>query len=1126
MLKRGLHIAVACMIYLLLIMPLYSSVVFAEITSFSMDSGKGTPVNIRKTDGLSVFHVTARASGYTRLTPTQIVVAENSLNDFTCDYNESKQEFECENAIREELAPGPRTYTAILYSSGAEFIDQKAISVLVDDTKPLVNKFDAQVKGANVNVSFSALDPDPESPSGVNCAGLKQIDILKDGVKFASHEINHSSCLQYSNSTMIEIPITGTESKIICARAVDKLDQWSEVKEANCKNVTIDLSLPSIHDLKIVYSGTNATLNFIMAQPVLVDVIATIKEDEALNNGTAIADFSEINERPDFSPLYETITSQSGLYKGCALLPGEDDLYECRWEKIMAYATETKDVSLNIKIQDKNDNEMDSTYSVHFEFDNTNPAVLSLKSSFVDRRGMSWVSPAQRFDIIADIIEDGSGFNHKNLLLDFAAFGPQNVTAGSESNTVLVPNECEEGWTCLWKNLKVKDDYESGQSLNLNFIYPSSDDAGNALEGRTTTAVYYDETAPTITGNSTSLICPVAGDTLDITINVTDAHSGDVKAIFSAPRHSFDQFPQEVECEETRNNRYVCEISIDNLVSLYVNDDFNITLVDAAGNQLETSYLEITGELPEVCESAETEPPNLITIRDVIFQPYQGLDLKIASQIPHPFYVFPTISPLDDRVEIQKISFEGCEAENTAFTENMLVNEFNFQQPILSTKVSLGNLTTQEDNMDITCAMSFIMRSGQKVYQLPEVEEFKFNVPLHGTPFGEIDQSIAVKIDDIKDQIDDLEDTIDDMELANNILGTICTIAEIMGAISVLIGGLKLVLAIVGVALQKAISAGKWYETVCYALDYVQYFSLSIAWNPSWLSSFNIGSAVRILCSLYTCKLVDSNNFLEAILPAQEGTSFEDWSTHKRGSRYTFNFNDEFEQNKPQDYDWAFIILTGGLLAYDWDPYKSEDASWAFLCVPGLLYNFKKKRQLLCMKARCIEDTAKGISGLTMEDCETMHATRECVYVTSAAAKMVDGHWLSIYAQSLFSAAVKEASNQGVAAGAHTACELANTPSWKLAQATYSILGSNTEKQIFNLAPGTQSYDKTRPKCGSQPSCSLEDECAKDLWLGVACSLMISILYVMDKGSWFDTKDWDWNKYNRDVNDPDFCGPY
>jgi hypothetical protein len=895
----------------------------------------------------------------------------------------------------------------------------------------------------------------------------------------------------------------------------------------------MDFSPPELLNVTLLLGESE--LKYTRGVPIgNVRVRAYMSEESSLNISSIVADFSELNARSEYSNMYKSINmeraSAEPMRASCSNV--SEKVYECTWNSIMLWLPTASTPVVRFYASDNLSNYMNASFTVPITFDNTQPVISAVRTGIADDRGRYWVGKGNN-TIYVDIAETGSGFAGKHLRLDVGDFGSQPSYGGSR---LILPTNCTEGWICTFGYVIVASQHKSGDVLDVFFSTDSYDDAGNTIIGPTNTGLYYDDEPPQIVSVQNSTICPTAPDSVDLVINVSERYSGGVHGELYATELSTNFFPQEFECKATEMPTiWTCEISIDNLVTYYVNGKINITLIDRAGNSNTTTVSQ------EVCEAAPGVPPNILrlSVDPETLRPSKGIDRKIGSQIPYP--LFFNLNIFKSTGAVQDMKLDGCTISNGSIVEASVVTPWDFAMPLISTKAQLDASQTQASEEDqellssvpMTCQFSFIVRAGNKVYELPEVESVTFEVPLYNFPLGYIPGGVDSKIADLDKEIADLEDTIDGLSTTNSILGTICTLGEILGQAIVLMQALKALLYVIGLINSNGDS---WYASTCNGIDKLSDFVIKWAFNP-FLSSNKykqLGWWLRLFCTWYTCELSESGNFIDSIA----------YLGNTRGNTYRYTYDGDETQSEPTVA--SEIALTGvSMFAdYDYSVYKSIDTAWAFLCIPGILYNYRKDRQIKCIYRTCIR--SRSSSGLSTEVCERMYEARECVYVESAALKGFTWSEFAMFLQGLETYAM----NFGIQFLGYEGlkglkCTWANEPSaatcaagvadaaTRAASDAGSAAGSaaaGPAGPVASLASGAVrgAADAALPPthwCGRpNPECPNSADTEWKNPMNIACGMGLAgtmWLAVNDMIGMFDK--FDWNKYDRELGEPDFC---
>jgi hypothetical protein len=927
------------------------------------------------------------------------------------------------------------------------------------------------------------------------------------------------------NHTNLSIPpAPGTAKKNICMEVYDRLQQ----KSSQCMDITMDFSPPRLLNASLWLGSSQ--LKYTKGEPMgNIRLEAYISEDSALNISSIVADFSSLNTRPEFSNFYKNIditrTVAEPFRGNCSNV--SEGLYKCVWAGLLILIPAGASPSVSIAVYDNLSNFMNSSYNIPIVFDNTRPAITAIRSGIADDRGRYWVGAGNN-TIYVDILETGSGMADKKLYLDFSSFGQQQY-AGNK--VVIAPNNCTEGWTCIFDLINIKNIHNSGDLLSVSVSASSVDAASNMVEGVTTAGFYYDKDAPQIISIQNSSICPTFPDSIDITINVSERYSGGVRGEVSAPDLSTDFFPQEFDCEQTETaGIWTCDVSINNLVTIYTKSTVNITLIDRAGNRNTTALSQ------EVCEAAPGTPPNVVKVTKCDVLPATGIDRQISERIPFPIFLRPTFSTAGSSTSIQDVKVNGCFAEYGELSDTYILDELNFVNPLVGTKVKLSSagLNTSAggniESMDITCELEMIVRAGTKVYQQAEMENFTCeDVPLHGTVFGGINASLNATLNDLAAQIRNKEDEISDYEDWVDVLGAICTIAQLVVKITMALEMLRevlwLALLIPYLIPQLRNTVDSFFKSTCRIIEYISGYVSTLLWNVDsdiiFTSIWGGGNAlkstgfyIKLLCGIMTCQLTEKNTWVELI----GGTV--GWESSPYGSDSYSKFVEGTESMGednvfPQGDESDPTSIPGDVYKVIFSAYRCKEMSVWGLCLPGYLYALRKERQLLCMKRNCYRDYVSA--GFSPYICDWMHSGRQCLYVTSAAYKVSGDSVAGRIAQGIVEYLLVAAANSGISIGLR---ELGCAYPWGINN--WDNIGSGVDAECGqsadSAATSTASDDAEEPE---PPAFGDTDFISK--WKHHVCGLILATTMWMDVGDWLDGSDWDWNYYNKGLEDPDYC---
>ncbi|MFC1755625.1 hypothetical protein ACFL96_19925, partial [Thermoproteota archaeon] len=103
-------------------------------------------------------------------------------------------------------------------------------------------------------------------------------------------------------------------------------------------------------------------------------------------------------------------------------------------------------------------------------------------------------------------------------------------------------------------------------------------------------------------------------------------------------------------------------------------------------------------------------------------------------------------------------------------------------------------------------------------------------------------------------------------------------------------------------------------------------------------------------------------------------------------------WGDEDAGTEPLDdsgapYDHSMVPLVDMFSSFRSDPWRSRYTAFATLCIPMILYSYKKEKQIRCLEYRCTQNRAQADFDISM--CEKQRKVRECLYVYGAEYQLL-----------------------------------------------------------------------------------------------------------------------------------------
>ncbi len=914
------------MAFLFLTLPFISSQAFALSITKATVVGSAGIENVMRAEN---DYFTATVSVSEAVDPSQLYISYSKYEAFdectgkTCTYTSS----------RTDRAGQEMDYTIQLINSST-VVGSVVGTMLIDEQEPEITDYTVEKNGDDIIISYSVEDTACDECD--SCAGIDYLQLYSDDELI--NEINVASQCEIDDeleTSAADLNLADGDHEL-CLIAVDNTGYLSNTK---CEAISIDQEGPHFEtgSLIITDAATGLPVKYIGNDYLLVDISINVS-DAHLSENTIRADLHALNGV--IGNEYANVTADS-----CFQDSNINTLWTCSWN---SYYIEGASGSLTLSFwgydNEGNDGKYKPTYTL--TLDNSVPSVYAV---YTDGTESSTAGDDVYFisgsnTLYVDLDPTGSAFAYDGVYLTFSKANIKNEKA----------NDCwNQGsyWTCVW-NFSMKSSTTS-TSLEID----ATDDAGNSMETYDL-RVIIDDKEPKITGISTSLACPTAADTLEVVVTATDDVSEKLYLYFYGEEIRTDNEPIIEECDEVDSGGFSCYLIVDDFVSYPADEDVVIEVHDLAGNVADND-IKI-----EVCELEETETPDFVELDVGNVAP---VDLLTLSYLDVPVYV-----SLDFRMPAYShvvAKSASCDATSNVYFIDQ-DSDSSIMVLYLAQNAAVQN-TTKEISVD--CTMQMTMQYRDKVYSMPETEEFTIEVPVYGTPLGSVDASIQEKINLQIAGIQNAEERINKWVKWNKILGVLCRIADILTKADGVLAGIRAVLTGVAVGIFHAAEtpatfvATPMYEGIVafelFANKY-HFFIAKFTWPVGYNKLLSIGSVVKYGCIIYSGRLCEGFYGIE----------------NKVLSQGEYGTVEYYRKNIVTPVNSG--VLSGTLFA-DWDPYKSIHTARACMYPDAIIYNLRKERQINCMYTTCIENSATN--GLDTYHCEVQFDQRECLYVDGAA---------------------------------------------------------------------------------------------------------------------------------------------
>jgi len=650
------------------------------------------------------------------------------------------------------------------------------------------------------------------------------------------------------------------------------------------------------------------------------------------------ADFLDLN--PNYISLVSGSCQQMGYER-----------YRCSWNAFINVG-ETTNAQIKSRAYDDSGNFDEAVFPYTVFVDDSSPELSSLTTghSYDD------VIYAGKFTTYnALITESGVGLNLSKVYLDLSEInGRSSVKADNCTGAGTT-------WNCYWYDVETTtgDGYKQ-------LALTGEDDSGNAF-GELGILTYADSTFPEVVSKnytSSSGYCPTTADMITFEVGVIEAGPGlefsvDVSDISTASETVDGSCSLVVDEEEESADEWECTAVVGEIISGHFDGEIGFTLIDGSNNTIE-DVIDI-----EICLLDDvTVEPNFF---DLIEDPPEAVPSIVSrkglSKYNYPVFVFPKLraSGLTEMLNFET-SCVGAEVIDVLGERST--------NPTFSLRLDQNDNTSDIEEILINCSFSIKLRSGNTVYLNPEIEEFEVPFTLYDTSFGDVTEAMADKIYGVKERLIELDDNIATWDKVNTFLKVISTITKALVKIAVMASILLPIIYAFAWVVYGFIYAGCCVVSLGSGCVGACDPPATLKGNAVWQIVGNILSGIFVWIEKFVWPL-----------------GMEDMNPW----RILFKM--------------AVMLYSCKLCQYNiagFEPYKSIHTASACMCLPAILYNWRKEKAVNCIQLRCLQDSVE--KGYPSSVCDQRKTQQQCLYVDGAAwsevaVKKGFGYWMGILGQ-------------------------------------------------------------------------------------------------------------------------------
>ncbi len=840
----------------------------------------------------------------------------------------------------------PIDFKIELKNDGDNTVAQEDMRLVIDNQAPVIKemKVDPPMSNGKVSVTYIAEDYAMTYGDTTECSGLKAIKITTGTTIHTTDSAGLGEC---NKENTVEIDYDTGGKKQICVTALDHVNYASPPK---CAEVSIDKSPPNIEELTILDPAGFEITHVRSGEERIANINARITDDVEVDSENVLADLKQLN--PTITDLLTPDLTAENIYS---------------WRGIPV--TEASNCKIIITAKDTLGNEARKDFPCSIKADDTPPTVKGLISD-AEKDGKPLYGYGTAIIIAFEDKDNtggaGIGLQNRNAYLDLNAIGMETMQADA----------CIQlqgaDWICSWIINPPATTPEGPYTIKL--MPETADDLGNTIGTDQVYDIVYDNTGPRkpeileagiVSGEAGTTYegGAVRGDYVRFKVR-----SGDFTTAYAnftdigrAERTLF------TECVDAEGGAVDCtfeeQIGLDGPYTATIGFTF---YDDALNKASTTTTLEIYG-IDNATTAQYWKKPSVTCTPAAI-------DRQTASLMPT--IATCRIDLYTPRKDITTLSIAGpTSPEQCTGDIDLNVNDLYLintaegsESPYLFIKLEAKNY--YKNTLKINCPLNIYSKREQTVagekryYVSPNPQKVDANITLqfYNNPMElanvNFDEKINKSLEDSfanAKWIGDLRKWLYYGELMcwiktliSNVIGALYMVAVVLGMISP---------ALKNSVFPPTAAAGATAEaskiTICNTEEQV-----------SKIYGDEINGIIKFLdavCSVINCAAVGKGgiegffggggmpwcNKFDALLKEIPGLGR---ASEEAGISLMPNIKDS-------------LIL-----------------SIICFCLPGIVYNLEKLRQINCFKAVCLHDYVKE-QGYTTEFCDEMHGYLTCMFV-------------------------------------------------------------------------------------------------------------------------------------------------
>ncbi len=616
-------------------------------------------------------------------------------------------------------------------------------------------------------------------------------------------------------------------------------------------------------------------------------------------------------------------------FTSCTKTEPAKNIFVCAWP---ARGVELgQPFSVTITARDGGNNTDTQTISTGFTPDTAKPAV----DFFGTQRQFAAIhfTTLNNATIVARFTERESGMNTVRVAADLSELNPRYSRQARAQECINTGTQ----WECFWRGLTIAPNPDLTRTVRL---VQAEDNVGNIADSLPTVDITVDIVAPNISeitwrpvGQTEGRDVAQSGDNIQAEFTILEKNGlSIIEADTSGIVSNGGMVNGNCALKPQSTDTYGCSLFIaERIKSGHSFGTVKISAQDTAGNRAQHELsIEIFGTADETTAD--------FWERDKVSCSPKGLDVNVMNLAPQRVFCSVGLKTNAQDIELLSARLTDCTDPDHRLNRQEVINNFRGStNPGIV--LEFQQFEAESQNFSTQCTLRLQTKRGNQVVQQTEDEQVNITVPFFETRFDNALSTIEERIEDAKD------------EAENDLFKTVGVLNDILTTVRVICGSAPLL-----IVLLRALDITT--EASDHARDVPPTIPLAVGMceqdQETEARTNDQADYLQVLCTIASCdgKAYAKTGVLKA---------YGDWQ------KAVLDWYNWWSQKKALGvpakslYDNAVLSVVG-------------------ICLPGIIYNVDKYRQIQCRYIYCLENEVKnGVA--TIESCRELKDYQECKYV-------------------------------------------------------------------------------------------------------------------------------------------------